>query len=80
MREAEKVKIKEDQTKSWRNLNVACEVAQKLYYKISKVLRKFEDVGEALVGMGYGQCVMYHAGGVFKRTVNFAVGPSLSQA
>lgn len=36
--------------------------------------------GKVIIGMGYGNCFMYHAGGVFKRTVNFAVGQALVQS
>lgn len=32
------------------------------------------------MGIGYGQCIMYHVGGVLTRTLNFAVGEAISAA
>jgi len=49
---------------------------------MSEICQEFETKEglktEVAVGLGYGQCQMYHAGGVFKRTVSFAVGSAIS--
>lgn len=36
--------------------------------------------GEVIIGLGFGNCILYHAGGVFQRAVSFAVGEALRQA
>ena len=35
---------------------------------------------EVLIGMGYGQCMVYHVGGVFGRTAFFPAGEALNEA
>jgi len=76
--------LEEGHKKTFKRLQIALLTAQKLYLGLSRVLSDFTSksalTGEVSIGMGYGQCIMYHAGGVFKRTVNFAVGSAMSQA
>jgi hypothetical protein len=84
-RKAEEETQKQNQdTRSFRNQKHALETAQRLYFRLTKTLQKYSEsdgiTGEVIIGMGYGNCVMYHAGGVFNRTVNFAVGEALNQA
>ena len=65
------------------NLNQAILTAQKIYYFTTKAIKEFESdhmQREVQIGLGYGESMIYHVGGVFGRTLYFARGESMTQA
>jgi len=65
------------------NLSHAVMTAQKIHYFVSEAIDEFEEdnmLREIQIGLGYGESMIYHVGGVFKRTLYFAGGESMTQA
>jgi len=77
--------------KTKANLKNSIVAAQKIKYFVEKMLRDIENPAEenqplksapysVNVGLGYGECMLCHVGGVFGRTAYFAVGDAINQA
>ena len=83
-RALEEEQQKQRERQSFKNLNYALETAQKLCFKLTEALQRHTEsdgiTGEVIIGLGLGNCILYHAGGVFQRAVSFAVGEALGQA
>lgn len=65
------------------NLSHAVMTAQKIHYFVSEAIDEFEEdnmLREIQIGLGYGESMIYHVGGVFRRTLYFAGGESMTQA
>ena len=83
---------RQGQAETHQNMKNAITAAQKIHYFLSKMLMEHQaqeqkqglasksQVKEVQIGMGYGQGMVCHVGGVFGRTAFFAAGEALNEA
>ena len=56
----------------------ALNAALKIFYNVKQLIG--ENKRDVNIGLGFGECMMCHVGGIFNRQMIFSIGESVSEA